>query len=99
MMGDRIVKGVRKHFKGATVKELVCSLRWSIPMMRLTPLGEDTSKYLLYSFLSIQFVMGKPLILLDILLTLTKTTEDWVKRGLRLAKKALIHYGKLPETY
>ena len=48
MLGDGTVKKVCKHLKGGSVKELVRSFHWSIPVMKLALLDEDIVEYLFY---------------------------------------------------
>ena len=48
-------------------------------MIKLALLDGDIYKYLLYLLLFMQFVMGKPVTLLDTLLTKTESNENWAK--------------------
>ena len=50
-------------------------------------LDEDIREYLLYSFLSMQYAMGKQLMLPDALVTQTESNEDWTRQGFQMAGK------------
>ena len=74
---EQLKKYKKKWFKKDSIKELVHSFCSSIPVIKLSMLDEDIREYLLYSLLSMQYVMGKQPALLDALFTQTESNENW----------------------
>ena len=95
-LGMEQLKKIHKKIKKDTVKELVCSFRRSILVIKLVMLDEDMREYLLYSLLSMYFTMEKQLTLPDALFTRTESNEDCTRQG--LPGKTSAHYGKIREV-
>ena len=76
VLRGRTVKEIRKKFKRYPIKVLVRSFHRSIPVMKLTMLDKNIREYLLYSLFSMQYAMGKQLMLSDALFIRTESNED-----------------------
>ena len=75
VLGDGIVKEIRKNIKRDTIKELVCSFCCSVLVMKLAMLNENIREYLLSPPLSMQYAIEKQPTLLDALFTRKESNE------------------------
>ena len=85
-----------KPLKGNTAKELLRSLKTSIPIVKLTSVDPVLREYLLYTLLSIVHELGVPVLMPAGLRTKELSAKDWEDQGLKAARAVPTKFNLAP---
>ena len=85
-----------KALRGNTAKDLLRSLKTSIPVVKLASADPVLREYLLYTLLSIVNEMGESILTPQGLRTRELTAEEWHQQGIKSGKAAPAKFNLAP---
>ena len=94
---DGSTKEIRRKIKGGNVREVLRSMKQSVPISKLMAVDGDIREYLLYCAISLAQMLGKRITLPDNLRKKTVTAREWSALGARLAGKKYTRFTISPD--